>query len=258
MNKPIRVLVVDDDAKMRELLLDTLSALGYEALGARDGEEALSLLEDEKIDLVVTDIKMPKISGVALLQEIKEKNPELPVVLITGYNSIYPMEEMINQGANGFISKPFRIGRIEELIVKVLNAKPEKGGAKGRPTKKILVVDDDEALRSVLEETLVSFNYEVTTASDGQEALKKLKEGSYDLVVTDIKMPRMNGNELLKKIKEASPGIPVVIITAYPAAYSQQWVMEEGADGYLTKPFHIDRIDKLIRELTLEKIPSPE
>lgn len=261
MNKPIRVLVVDDDAKMRELLLDTLSVLGYQTLGAKDGEEALSLLEDEKIDLVVTDIKMPKISGVALLQEIKEKNPELPVVLITGYNSIYPMEQMINKGANGFISKPFRIGRIEELIVKILNAKTDKSGKSGKSdksSKKILVVDDDEALRSVLEETLVSFNYQVTTASDGQEALEKLKQENYDLVITDIKMPRMNGNELLKEIKQVSPGIPVVIITAYPAAYSQQWIMEEGADGYLTKPFHIDKIDKLIRELTLEKASSKQ
>ncbi len=256
MDQPIRVLVVDDDIKMRELLLDTLSALGYQTLGAEDGEEAMALLEEEKIDLVVADIKMPKMNGVVLLQEIKKKNPQLPVVLITGYNYIYPMEQMIDKGANGFVSKPFRIGRIEELITRILNAKPNKDGRRDQSTKRILVVDDDAALRSVLEETLASLNYKVTTAPDGKEALERLKQGDYDLIVTDIKMPNMNGKELLKEIKQTSPDIPVIIITAYPATYSQQWVMEEGADGYLTKPFHIDKIDKLIRELTLEKTSS--
>lgn len=253
MDGVIRVLVVDDDAKMRELLLDTLCALGYETLGAGDGEEALSLLEDEKIDLVITDIKMPKMNGAILLQEIKKKNPQLPVVLITGYNYIYPREQMIGKGANGFVSKPFRIGRIEELITRILNTKPNKSGGKDGSTRSILVVDDDEALRSVLEETLVSLNYEVTTASDGQDALEKLKQKNYDLIVTDIKMPKMNGKELLREVKQISPETPVIIITGYPETYSQQWIMEGGADGYLTKPFHIDKIDKLIQELTLER-----
>lgn len=253
MEHSIRILVVDDDERMRELLLDTLSALGYETIGAKDGEEALVLLEDEKVDLVITDIMMPKMNGATLLERIKGKNPQLPVVLITGYNYIYPMEQMIDKGASGFISKPFRIGRVEELISKVLNTKPEKSGKKDRSAKKILVVDDDDALRSVLEETLVSLSYQVTTASDGQDALNKLKSDSYDLVITDIKMPKMDGKELLKEAKHLFPKMPVVIITGYPATYSQQWVMEEGADGYLTKPFHIDKIDKLIRELTLEK-----
>ena len=61
---------------------------------------------------------------------------------------------------------------------------------------------------------------------------------------------------LLMEIKKIFPDTPVVIITAYPAKYPQQLAMEEGADGYLTKPFHIDKIDKLIRELTLEKTSS--
>lgn len=256
MSQPIRVLVVDDDAKMRELLLDTLCALGYQTLGAKDGEEALFLLEKEKMDLVITDIKMPKMDGVVLLGEIKKKNPHLPVVLITGFNYIYPLEEMMEKGASGFISKPFRISRIEELIAKILNAKPRRGKKEGYLPKRILVADDDEALRSVLEETLVNLNYKVTSVEDGQQALEKLKEEDYDLIVADMKMPKMDGNQLLKQIKQTFPKIPVIIITAYPAAYSQQWVMEEGADGYLTKPFHIDKIDRLIQELTMEKTPS--
>ena len=253
MEHSIRVLVVDDDQRMRELLLDTLSALGYETVGAEDGEEALILLEDEKVDLVITDIMMPKMNGATLLEKIKTGNPGLPVVLITGYNYIYPMEQMIDKGASGFISKPFRIGRVEELISKILNTKPDKSGEKDRAAKRILVVDDDEALRSVLEETLVSLNYQVTAASDGEDAMNKLRICNYDLVITDIRMPKMDGKELLKEVKNLSPKMPVIIITGYPASYSQQWVMEEGADGYLTKPFHIDKIDKLIRELTSEK-----
>ena len=252
MNQPIRVLVVDDDTKMRELLLDTLSALGYQTLGAQDGEEALSLLDKEKIDLVVTDIRMPKMDGVVLLGEIKKKNPHLPVVLITGFDYIYPIEEIMEKGANGFISKPFRIGRIEELMSKILKTGADGNKNQGRWPKKILVADDDEALRIVLEESLAGLNYVVTTVADGQEALRKLKEEDYDLIVADIKMPKMDGNRLLKEVKQVWPNLPVIVITGYPAAYSQQWVMEEGADGYLTKPFRIEKMDKLIQELTTE------
>jgi len=84
-----KVLVVDDDDRIRSLLLDTLSALGYHALGAKNGEEALTLLETEKLDMVITDVRMPKMNGLSLLKNIKNLNPLLPVLIITGYNFTY-------------------------------------------------------------------------------------------------------------------------------------------------------------------------
>ncbi len=69
-----KILVVDDDERIRSLLVDTLSTLGYFSMGAKSAEEALSLLAKEKIDLVVTDVRMPKLNGLSLLKNIKNQN----------------------------------------------------------------------------------------------------------------------------------------------------------------------------------------
>ncbi|MGB2980798.1 MAG: response regulator [Candidatus Zixiibacteriota bacterium] len=242
------ILVVDDDERIRSLLIDTLSALGYHALGAKDGEEALSLLETEKLDLVITDVRMPKISGLSLLKAIKSRNPLLPVLIITGYNFAYTKDRAMEGGADGFLAKPFRIGKIEELMRKALGVKGTAGDKPYR-LKKILVVDDDEQLRDMLLEVLGSLDYFPIGVEDGEEALSQLKIQDFDLVVSDIRMPKMNGLTLLKNIKKTDREIPVVMITGFPSTCPVQKAMQEGADGYLAKPFRIEKIDELMRDL---------
>jgi DNA-binding NtrC family response regulator len=240
--------VVDDDDRIRSLLMDTLSALGYHALGAKNGEEALSLLETEELDLVIADVRMPKMNGLSLLKNIKGKNPLLPVLIITGYNFTYTKDQAMESGADGFLAKPFRIGKIEELMRKALGI---KGTAKDKPyrLKKILVVDDDDQLRDMLLEVLGSLDYFPIGVKDGEEALNQLKIQDFDLVVSDIRMPKMDGLALLKNVKEKAPDLPVVMITGFPSSCPVQKVMQEGADGYLAKPFRIEKIDELMRDL---------
>jgi len=243
-----KVLVADDDDRIRSLLMDTLSALGYNAVGAKNGEEALTLLETEKLDLVITDVRMPKMSGLSLLKNIKNRNPLLPVLIITGYNFTYTKDQAMENGADGFLAKPFRIGKIEELMRKVLGIKTT---TKDRPyrLKKILVVDDDDQLRNMLQEVLSSLDYFPIGVEDGEQALKQLQIQDFDLVVSDIRMPKMDGFALLKNIKQIAPDLPVVLITGFPSACPAQKAMQEGADGYLAKPFRIEKIDELMRDL---------
>jgi DNA-binding NtrC family response regulator len=244
-----KVLVVDDDERIRSLLVDTLSALGYTSLGAKNGEEALSLLETEKLNLVVTDVRMPKVNGLSLLKNIKTKDPLMPVLIITGYNFAYTKEQVLESGADGFLAKPFRIGKIEELIQKALGIKAPSAEEKPYRLKKILVVDDDEELRNMLLEVLSSLDYFPIGVEDGEQALNQLKIQDFDLVISDIRMPSMDGMTLLKNIKQASPELPVVMITGFPSTCPAQKAMQEGADGYLAKPFRIEKIDELMRNL---------
>lgn len=250
-----KVLVVDDDDKIRILLLDTLSALGYSTIGAKDGEEALALLEEKKPDLVISDIKMPKLNGLSLLRNIKNKDPKIPVVMITGYNISYTKDQALDSGADGFLVKPFRIGKIEELMQTVLGM---KGSSEERSykLKKILIVEDDEILRSMLCETLVSLDYFPMGVEDGEMALAQLKTQDFDLVISDIRMPQMDGITLLKSVKEIAPQLPVVLITGFPSSYPSQKALQEGADGYLAKPFRIEKMDELLRDLLYEKEPT--
>jgi len=263
MNQMAKVLVVDDEDRIRTLLLDTLSALGYKTIGAKDGEEALALLEKQKPDVVISDIRMPKLNGLSLLRNIKDKNPKIPILMITGYNFTYTRDQALDGGADGFLAKPFRIGKIEELMQAVLGIKGHPDEERPYKLKKILIVEDDEILRNMLTETLSSLDYFPIGVEDGQMALDQFKIHDFDLVISDIRMPQMDGLALLKNIKQMVPRVPVVLITGFPSSYPSQRALQEGADGYLAKPFRIEKMDELLRDLLHEKerpssLPSEE
>ncbi|UCG61704.1 MAG: response regulator [Candidatus Zixiibacteriota bacterium] len=101
----------------------------------------------------------------------------------------------------------------------------------------ILVVDDEEMMRTLLSKILSREGYKILTAEDGVRALELLRKEKIDLVISDMKMPRMNGFELLKHIKEEHPGTGVIIMTAYGDTYTVKDALLLGADEYITKPF---------------------
>lgn len=107
---------------------------------------------------------------------------------------------------------------------------------------KILIVDDEKYLRELLAEVLTSHSHECETAENGEEALNKLADSRFDIVITDAMMPHMDGFALLKNIKETYPGTAVVVITGYSLAYSARDALAMGAEDYLAKPFHTDEI----------------
>ena len=120
------------------------------------------------------------------------------------------------------------------------------------PNERILIVDDEESMRELLTIMLKREGYLVTAASNGEEAIRLLEREIYDLVITDIKMPKINGLELLKDIKEIAPQTIVLMITAFASTETAVEAMKEGAYDYLTKPFKIDEV-KLIIKNALEK-----
>jgi len=120
------------------------------------------------------------------------------------------------------------------------------------PGEKILVVDDEPGMRSLLGKVLTKEGYFVTTFEKGEDALAAMDGEDYDLAVLDIEMPGMNGIELLKKIKKRAHGLNVVMITAYGSLQSAVEAMRLGAYDYLTKPFEMEEI-KLVVEKALER-----
>ena len=118
--------------------------------------------------------------------------------------------------------------------------------------ERILVVDDERGMRELLRITLKKEGYKVSTASSAQEALDLLDKGLFDLVITDIKMPQLSGIELLKRIKALDPGVPVIMITAYASVDTAVEAMKEGAYDYISKPFNVEELKHLIRNV-LEK-----
>ncbi len=123
---------------------------------------------------------------------------------------------------------------------------------------KILIVDDEEAMRESLSAWLIREGYPVTTAESGRDGLDSLKENLSELVLVDMRMPGMDGLELLQEIKTAYPGVMVVMITAYGSIESAITAMKQGASDYLLKPFDPEQLILLIEKLAAQKALKDE
>ena len=113
--------------------------------------------------------------------------------------------------------------------------------------EKILIVDDERSMRDVLSIMLKRAGYDISVASDGEEAIARIEKELFDLVITDLKMPKAGGLDVLKAVKDTSPDSVVLIITAFASAESAVEAMKLGAYDYLPKPFQVDEVQLKIR-----------
>ncbi len=122
------------------------------------------------------------------------------------------------------------------------------------PLKKatILVIDDEEGLRTLLFSELKNAGFSVETACDGLDALQKIKPGKFQLVITDMNMPHLNGLEAIRKIREIDPDVEIIMMTGYATVETAVTAMKEGAYDFIQKPFNLDEILLLVHR-SLEK-----
>jgi len=123
---------------------------------------------------------------------------------------------------------------------------------------KILVVDDEEIVRESLSEWFIEDGYQVETAEDAAEALKKINKARWDIYFLDIKMPGMDGMELHRRIREIDKEAIVIIITAYAAVDTAVQALKEGAFDYVTKPFDPDSLSHLVRNAAKQRVLARE
>lgn len=116
-------------------------------------------------------------------------------------------------------------------------------------TGKILIVEDNDQMSSLLADILELFDYQAQQAKDGEEALRFLEEDQFTLVITDLRMPKMSGTELLKLIKKTHPKLPVVVVSGFVPGNTQNVIITEQADGFLHKPFTVEQIERLLKDL---------
>jgi putative two-component system response regulator len=115
-----RVLVIDDEEVIRGLMREILERAGYETIGAETAEQALSLLEEQDVSLVVSDIVMPGLTGLEVLEEVRARRPSLPVILVTGAGTYENLSEAVTRGANGLVIKPFSHADLQNAVAGAL------------------------------------------------------------------------------------------------------------------------------------------
>ncbi|PIE79070.1 MAG: hypothetical protein CSA11_12405, partial [Chloroflexi bacterium] len=114
------LLLVEDESRMREVIKMLLSDLHLTIFEAEDGETAVDIFANETIQMVITDLKLPKLGGMQLLCQIKESHPEVPVIVITAFGSIDNAVEAIHQGAFDYVTKPFTEDKLRSCVKKAL------------------------------------------------------------------------------------------------------------------------------------------
>ena len=115
-----RVLVVDDEASIRDLLSKTLALAEYDVDLAPDGRTALERLRIIPYDLLITDLKMPGVDGLAVIREARRLKADIPVIIITGFSTEASAIEALNLGVSGYLTKPFRVPRVLAVAAKAL------------------------------------------------------------------------------------------------------------------------------------------
>ncbi len=118
-----QILIVDDNPNMSSLLAEMLEIFEFDSQRAGNGQEAMDILGGDSFSMVITDLRMPEMSGSELLKNIKENHPNLPVVVISGYNLAEEEDTLLSELADGFINKPFKMVDIENMLNRFFKAR---------------------------------------------------------------------------------------------------------------------------------------
>lgn len=258
------VLVVDDDDVACGIACENLNELGMKPEWVLSGQEAVQkVIEGNHYFAIIIDLMMPDMNGIETTQKIREYvGPDIPIIIISAYDFSGFENEAMRAGVNGFISKPIMKSKLFHLMKKfVTNMKDEKqdniipDNIITFPSKRILIVEDNELNREIAYELLKETCADIDTAIDGQDALNKVSsspEGYYDLIIMDIQMPVMNGLEATKAIRHLDrqdiKEMPIVAMSANAFDEDVRLSLEAGINEHMPKPIEIDKLYGILRK----------
>ena len=239
----LHILVVDDDRRMAKTLVNIFQVKGYEVEAAHSGPEALEKVAGGRFDCVLTDIKMPEVSGVELYRAIKARQPDLPVVLMTAYSTDRLVNEGLEEGAVAVLTKPLDINALLSFFSSL-----------GRE-RSIVIVDDDPKFARTLGDILRARGFAVTQIIDPHSVVERVRANG-QMVLLDMKLNSISGLEVLKEIREQHPHLPVVLVTGYRKEMAEaiEVALKIGAYTCLYKPFQIEELSQLLTEVRRQEL----
>lgn len=239
-----RILVVDDDMMCLKTVQKYLAEEGYEVLAALSGMQAIHIIEETKIDLLLLDIEMPGLSGFATLEQMREmpEGKHLPVVFFTGRQDRDTVKRCAAIGAEGYITKPVEKRGLIERVRDVLSRVP---GQQQDPT--VLMVDNDLEFLKEMKLYLKKY-YKVIVVNAGKTACDYLTNHTADAIVLDESLEGMENGTVLEALRELPNGqnIPVIRIGGQDAA-EDRTTGKERAGAYLKRPVNAEVLFQTIR-----------
>lgn len=265
----LRVLIVDDDVTACEHAAMILRRIGIDSEYVLNGKDALSMLGDlsaheSPFNLMLIDWKMPEMDGIELTKRIREDSGSEDItIILTTYNWYEIMEEAFRAGVDGFLAKPMFTGSIKEELGKVL-ADRKTGSRRSNRSQKaaplsgrnILLAEDMPINASIMKKLLATNEMHAECVSTGEEAVEAFrnsKEGAFDAILMDIRMPGMNGLDAARMIRAMdrpdAASIPIIALTANALDEEIRLSFAAGMNAHLTKPIEPDELFSVLKSL---------
>ena len=276
-----RILLVDDNDLNIKVASTLLRKYNFNIDSVNSGFACIDKIEKgEKYDIIFLDDMMPKMSGRETIQKLKSiEGYNIPTIALTA-NAISGMkEEYLSCGFDDYLSKPIEKLELERVIKTYLHKitsnqintessnnsssiisnmdfelpkinEVKKEDNQNQPTKKVLLVDDNEINIKVALMSLKKYNLDVTSVTSGSEAISKVIENKYDLILLDDMMPELDGCKTLENLKSLEDfNTPTYMMTASKEDEVIDKIKKYGFDGYLGKPFSKETLDKIIKDI---------
>jgi two-component system, sensor histidine kinase and response regulator len=250
-----KVLVVDDNVTIREMLVNYLKEWGLEVDTAADGREGLALLrsrheEGISFDVCLVDLLLPGMDGWQFASEVNADTElyETRLVLMspTGKSGDEAKMKLLHW-FEAYISKPVKKGKLFELLFSLFNIEAEAEPVEETEESvelveeitggRILVAEDHEVNQQLFKTILQNIGHEVHLANNGREAVQAAKGIPYDIIFMDVQMPEMNGYEATKEIRSLGIDTPIIAVTASALRGEEAKSLEVGMNDFLVKPF---------------------
>ncbi|MFH1530518.1 MAG: response regulator [Pseudomonadota bacterium] len=241
-----RIVVAEDSRLQRRTWAGALRSEGYEIIEAEDGRLGLEAVRRERPDLLLTDVEMPHMTGYELCAAVKS-DPEIsaiPVVILTTLGGFEEIRRGFEAGASDYLVKPKEGERESFLDLLVDRVQSIFSGEGVVQRGNVLVVDDSNLTRSLVQSAVEKAGFRVTPVTSGAEALQALERAVFDLMITDVEMPGMNGMELSHRVRNdpRTEDLPILVLTASRDRSHREMGRGIGVDGYLTKPFSHEKL----------------
>ena len=238
------ILIVEDDAEIRDMLRLLFDGRGFCAFAARDGDQALAIAANcgTSLDLIVADYNLPGLNGLEVIAKIEQASArKIPAIMLTGDISAATLRDIAEQH-HVHLHKPVDARSLMRHVTGILDTANQNAAA---PT--IFIVDDDPEIRTAMRDMVERHGYRAEVFADGESFLNACSPDQSGCLLVDARMPGLGGLDLIKRVTAMRLSLPVIMITAYGEIAMAVTAMKAGAFDFLQKPVRPDELLESIK-----------
>ncbi|MFD2165061.1 response regulator [Thalassotalea euphylliae] len=252
-----KVLIVDDNPSSIEVHKEIMESFGCQVYSALSGQQAVELASkvDFSFDLALIDWKMPDMDGLETYERLKMLQGEhvKHAVMVSGHTRDTIGDSAISENFDALIPKPVTpsslFNGLRKLVaseasdfIKQKQAARTQADIRRLAGYRVLLVEDNDLNQELAVELLKQASLDVTVANHGKEAVEKVRDGQFDIVLMDIQMPIMDGYEATRIIRETHKSLPIIAMTANAMKSDKERVVKEGMNAHISKPIDVKQM----------------